>query len=83
MKKGDLSINIIVVAAIALLVLVILSILIFGAGRDLDRGTSCTGVGGQCSTDPTCLDISYDFEGNYRPDSNFDCPETQYCCIKI
>jgi len=47
-KKGDLSINIIVIAAIALIVLVILSVLLFRSGGLLNRGTNCEGIGGQC-----------------------------------
>ena len=47
-KKGDLSINIIIIAAIALIILVIISVLLFRSGGDLQRGTSCEGVGGVC-----------------------------------
>jgi len=47
-KKGDLSINIIVIAAIAMLVLVIISVLLFRSGGLINRGTNCEGVGGVC-----------------------------------
>lgn len=48
MKKGDLSVNIIVIAAIALLILVIIAALLFGAFGDFREGQSCEGIGGQC-----------------------------------
>jgi len=84
MKKGDLSINIIIIAAIALLVLVILSILLFRSGTSIQQGTSCSGVGGVCSTDPTCADVSYQYGAGYKPSLNFECTDSSpICCIKI
>ena len=56
MKKGDLSINIIIVAAIALIILVIISVLVFRSGSQVSKGTSCEGVGGQCTLDQTCAE---------------------------
>ncbi len=48
-KKGaDLSMNVIIIAAIALLVLVILAVLLFRSGGQVSEGTQCTGFGGQC-----------------------------------
>lgn len=47
-KKGDLSINIIVIAAIALLVLIILAVLILRTGGRVESGTACNGLGGEC-----------------------------------
>jgi len=84
MKKGDLSINIIIIAAIALLVLVIISILLFRSGTSIQHGTSCTGIQGVCSTDLTCGDISYQYGTGYRPSTNFECTDSsEICCIKI
>ncbi|MCF7865810.1 hypothetical protein K9L67_03655 [Candidatus Woesearchaeota archaeon] len=83
MKKGDMSINIIVIAAIALLVLVILSILLFRSGSGIREGTSCTGTGGTCWDEPTCQGMSDYSDTVYRPNPNGECPENQYCCIQI
>lgn len=47
-KKADLSISIIVVAAIAMIILVIISVLLFRSGGMLNRGTNCEGLGGMC-----------------------------------
>jgi hypothetical protein len=51
-KMGaDLSMNVIIIAAVGLLVLVILAVLIFGAGSDVNEGTGCANFpGAQCST---------------------------------
>ena len=83
MKKGDMSINIIVIAAIALLVLVIISILLFRSGGGLREGTSCTGIGGTCWDEPTCQGMSDYSDASYRPNPTAECPQGQYCCIQI
>lgn len=50
-KKGsDLSMNVIIIAAIALLVLVILAVLLFRSGGQVSAGTQCEGFGGVCDT---------------------------------
>ena len=49
-KKGDLSMNMIIIAAISLLVLAIIAYLIFGASDNVNKGTGCEGVGGTCDT---------------------------------
>jgi len=38
----------IVIAAIAMIILVIISVLLFRTGGILNRGTSCEGIGGIC-----------------------------------
>lgn len=84
MKKGDLSINIIVVAAIALLVLVIIAVLLFDSAGNVQYGTSCQGLpGGICGDDPTCTTVGSVFsETAYVPASQ-DCPDNKFCCIPI
>ena len=80
-KKGaDLSMNVIIIAAIALLVLVILAVLLFRSGGQVSEGTSCTGYGGQCGystpSDP----------GNWIKNPAFDstCPgEGNDCYVKL
>ena len=55
MKRGELSMEVIIIAAIALLVLVILSILIIRSTGDVGEQTGCLGVGGTCDYD-SCPD---------------------------
>jgi hypothetical protein len=84
MKKGDLSINIIIVAAIALIILVIISVLIFGTGRDIIFAKSCKGLSADNQCIPSggsCSDIS-DTE-NWVPHPTAQCqPKEDMCCIK-
>lgn len=86
MKKGDLSINIIIVAAIALIILVIISVLIFGTGRQITQAKSCTGLGGQCiSTGESCSDLNLNTgveDENWILHPTAQCPTDQKCCIK-
>lgn len=86
MKKGELSITVIVVAAIALLVLVVLAYLVIRAGGNVSKGTSCNGIpGAQCrvieNNNPyqTCMGIT---GGTYVPDKH-QCPENQVCCVPV
>ena len=51
MKKGELSMEVIIIAAIALLVLVILSVLIIRTAGETGDQTSCIGLGGTCDYD--------------------------------
>ncbi len=80
MKKAELSINLIVIAAIALLILVIISVLIFGAGGDIVSGTSCEGIGGFCEfPDARCGEF-----GNYVEHHTAHCPsEMPTCCVPL
>lgn len=86
MKKGELSITVIVVAAIALLVLVVLAYLVIRAGGNIGTGTSCSGIpGAKCvpieNDNPysTCMSIQ---GGTYVPDKH-QCPENQVCCVPV
>jgi len=57
MKRGELSINVIVVAAIALLVLVVLSVIFLGKlGIFSVKIKDCTTVGGTCDQGSECDD---------------------------
>lgn len=48
-KKGaELSMNVIIIAAIGLLVLVVLAILVFNSANKTDIGTNCISKGGVC-----------------------------------
>ena len=81
MKKGELSINIIIVAAIALLILVIIAVLLFRSAGDVNEGTqTCQGIGGQC--EGSCSDIGDD--GTWISNPAKACPnEDDVCCIPI
>lgn len=81
-KAQGLSMNVIIIAAIALLVLVILAVLILRAGRGVTEGTGCEGIGG------TCADACGDLDGLYVkniPNSGRSggCAEGESCCIPL
>jgi hypothetical protein len=74
-KKGvELSMNLIIIAAIGLLVLVILAVLVIGSGtKTQDKMRSCNLQGGTCET--SCL--------GKEPIPNGDCsstPSKPLCC---
>lgn len=78
MKRGELSMEVIIIAAIALLVLVILSVLIIRSGGGVTSGTSCTApsIQGHCvSTEDSCNDGEFP--------SNNACGTGQKCCVPI
>lgn len=83
MKKGDLSINIIVVAAIAMLILVIISVLVFRAGTGVTEGTSCEGLGGVCTTGG-CGSDNWDLDdGRWIRHPTAKCfADSEVCCIR-
>jgi len=73
MKRGELSMEVIIIAAIAILVLVILTVLIIRAARDTGEQTGCTGVGGTCMDECT--------EGYGRSEQS--CSDGGVCCIPV
>ena len=81
MKKGELSINVIVVAAIGMLILVIISVLVFRSGGGLVEGTSCEGLG--ANIDATCVASPADCSENYNGIVNraAQCPTGTVCCV--
>jgi len=80
MKRGELSMEVIIIAAIALLVLVILSILIIRSGGTVAGGTSCNApaIGGECRSDAgSCA-------SDGRIPSSNACPNSgEVCCIPL
>ncbi|MGM5487851.1 MAG: hypothetical protein ACQESG_02790 [Nanobdellota archaeon] len=78
MRKGQgLSLNVIVIAAIALLVLVIISVIF--ASRSQIFGTetrSCANKGGTCRENGC-----FDNEAQIGDSSNTDCPNV--CCLPV
>lgn len=83
-KAQGLSMNVIIIAAIALLILIILAVLILRAGRGVSDQTGCVGVGGFCSDDP-CGDIEEGVYVTNMPNSGRagGCAEEQKCCVKL
>ena len=80
MKKGELSINVIVVAAIGMLILVIISVLVFrGTGGLVDQ-TSCTGLGANINAE--CVASNADCRAqNGVVNSGAICPGNDVCCV--
>lgn len=87
-KKGvELSMNVIIIAAIALLVLVVLSVIFLGRigtfGEDV---AACSTQGGRCAVE--CGDPDYRTQDFPLANPTIDCPDTlaeesQYCCLPI
>jgi len=85
-KAQGLSMNVIIIAAIALLVLVILAVLILRAGRGVTEGTGCKGIGGTCYS--SCEDLIQDQGGMWvknLPNSGKDggCASDEVCCVPV
>ena len=77
MKKGDLSMGVIIGAAIALLILVLLSVLIFRAGGSVVEGTSCTSTDGAY-----CVFEEEDCDSGYVRNPGMSCSlEDEKCCV--
>jgi hypothetical protein len=83
MKRAQsISMNVIIIAAIALLVLVILSVIFMGRmgiwGKSVD---DCVNKGGQCNYNPTT-----GCPAEYTHYAMWSCPSdtetVKYCCIK-
>ncbi|MGE0793149.1 MAG: hypothetical protein AB7V77_03160 [Candidatus Woesearchaeota archaeon] len=81
-KKGsEMSMNIIIIAAIALLILVILTVMLLNKSGDINDATGCSSLGGQCSN-MKCDTLSGDGWGFPRPMGECEA-QGGYCCIKI
>ena len=83
MKKAQgMSLNVIVIAAIVILVLIVLSVIfIRSSGTFVDRVASCDVKGGICA--PACGDIIYGTEEYTIRDFDGDCPQGNVCCLRI
>lgn len=83
--RGALSINVVVVAAIAMIVLVILSFLVFDAGDTIISSTSCEGLdNNQCFDGyQNCNAVSQANSGEWTS-SNAECSEpAEICCTQV
>jgi hypothetical protein len=76
-KAQGLSMNVIIIAAISLLVLIILAVLVIRAARTTETGTNCEGVGGTCAD--ACSDLG---EGYFEHKAGV-CPQGKVCCRVI
>ncbi len=78
MKKGQgMSVNVIIIAALALLVLVILAVVFLGRMNIFGTQTnSCTSQGGKCFGEGSCGE-------GYTPLSNLKCTNAgEVCCTQ-
>lgn len=86
MKKGDLSMGVIIGAAIALLILVIISVMIFRTGGSLTKGTSCESLNDEAfciDQGEKCSEYS-DNNGNpMKSHLGGSCANDGVCCIPI
>lgn len=79
-KKGvDMSMNVIIVAAIALLILVILTVLILRSGANVKEGTGCLGVSGHCAQECDQGTIPHLTQGGTKG----GCAEDEKCCVPL
>ena len=86
MKKGQgLSMNVIIIAAISLLVLVIISVLVLRAGGNVNQSTGCTGVNGECIPDSmSCADYGQTMGKTLIRDPAHGCgQEGMICCVPL
>lgn len=74
-KKGDLSMNMIIIAAISLLVLAIIAYLIFGASGNIKDGTSCSG---ECVSKGSGCPSKFPV-----PATGISCDDGEVCCISL
>ncbi|MFP4118438.1 MAG: DUF948 domain-containing protein [Candidatus Woesearchaeota archaeon] len=84
-KKGsELSMNVIIIAAIALLVLVILAVMLLQKGGDLKEGTSCESLGGKCcySCGESCSENGVTYSIHNTP-ADSSCSGDQICCLRL
>ncbi len=88
-KKGELSINMIVIAAIAMIILVVVSVLIFRSGGILDESRTCSAVNGECVERyfNSCQDYANSnyLDGTWTRHATANCPEPseEMCCVKL
>ena len=92
MKKAQgLSMNVIIIAALALIVLVILAVIFMNRmGQVVTEADSCTNNGGRCVADKEDCDGPYenakplDTRGYICPGRDINNPsDNEYCCVGI
>lgn len=85
MKKAELSMTVIIGAAIALLILVLLSVLVLNTGEQIVKGTGCSGVPGAFCIGPNddCSDYSNRDEGTFIEGSQSCTVSEDKCCVPL
>jgi len=81
-KAQGISVNVIIIAAIALLVLVILAVLILRSGGQVSDGTGCIGGGGTCMQPNQPCDSGF-IEHISQSGTRGGCQENAKCCIAL
>lgn len=83
MKKGDLTLNIIIIAALGLLVLVILAVIFTGRLSWFSQSSaSCEDKNGKCALE--CNNPDYGTEDYGIQNAGFKCADSEMkCCLKI
>ncbi len=83
-KAQGISMNVIIIAAIALLVLVVLSIIFLGRmGSWSQNVADCETKGGVCAPQGTsCGEAGTSVEGYPVPYPGWKCGEGESCCVK-
>lgn len=88
-RKGQgISIDVVIIAAIALLILVILSVLVIRTGGGISRGTSCEALGGVCTSGGLYTGGRCDTGSGYTENRGGTCSDDfdgsdRYCCILV
>lgn len=90
-KKADLSVNTVIIAVLALLVLIVLAFIFSGRLKTFSSGTGeCKGeckacVGGTACTSPCTDKASYKVvSANVKDVKGLDCTKDKsYCCLDI
>jgi hypothetical protein len=81
-KAQGISINVIIIAAIALLVLVILAVLILRSGGQINTGTGCKSVNGICMSAGAPCESGYT-EYLAQSGKRGGCEENAKCCVSV
>lgn len=80
-KKGDISMNMIIMAVIALLVLAIIAYLIFDSGSNIQDAQSCTALNGLCAD--TCGEGQAQDYPIQNPAGSCPSDGPSMCCIRL
>jgi hypothetical protein len=84
MRKAELSINVIIVAAIALLVLVILGVIFMGNMANFNfKKSDCTTNNGQCVYGDGCPEGMMNHPSAYCHNSEKKVDEYRVCCTPL
>jgi len=77
-RKGELSLQLIVVAAIVLIVLVVIVAIFTGKYSEFSKGTNaCVNHGGECMTREDCKPV-----GSPQPGTSCSITD-EVCCVKV